>query len=184
MLPSAEECGEALPRGSRADRREAGCLTNVAHVGRLMGQKHRSSIDTSRLCRSAHRGSWHLGCAAQRQSSQRTWSPDLSRADLSFLVSPRLHARAQPTLVRIPRLAPGRASAAAIACDGLGGGPQGGVAAARLRPAGHRLPAAVQRALEGHAAGRGRADAARGDRGAAGGAEAGSRQPCRAASDV
>ena len=43
----------APPRGSRADRREAGCLTNVAHVGRLMGQKHRSSIDASRLCRSA-----------------------------------------------------------------------------------------------------------------------------------
>ena len=39
----------APPRGSRADRREVSSLTNVTHVGRLMGQKHRSSIDASRL---------------------------------------------------------------------------------------------------------------------------------------
>ena len=56
------------PRDSRADRREASSLT-LSHVGRLMGQKHRSPIEASRRCRSAHRGSW----VARPSSSQRTW---------------------------------------------------------------------------------------------------------------
>ena len=68
-------CGQVvalkfLPKHGRADRREVSSLTNFTHVGRQMRQKHRSSIDASRLCGSAHLR--FLGGARPSSSHKRT----------------------------------------------------------------------------------------------------------------